>query len=170
MGRSPGEGKGYPFQYVGLENSRDCIVHGVAKSWTWLSDFHSHVHWVYPAIASSVAPFFFCMQSFLASGYFPLSQLFTSGGQSTGASASASVLPVDIQDWLPLGLIDLHAAKRRRSRVYVGINMFYCLCCHLVRKRRMFMNEVYKIRCILPYVYVAMNKYLPCFCCPLMEK
>ena len=37
---SPGEGKGYPLQYAGLENSRDCIVHGVAKSWTRLSDFH----------------------------------------------------------------------------------------------------------------------------------
>ena len=41
--RSPGEGKGYPLQYSGLENSRDCIVHGVAKSWTGLSDFHFHL-------------------------------------------------------------------------------------------------------------------------------
>ena len=40
LGRSPGEGKGYPLQYTGLENSRDCIVHGIAKSRTWLSDFH----------------------------------------------------------------------------------------------------------------------------------
>ena len=40
LGRSPGEGKGYPLQYSGLENSVDCIVHGVAKSWTGLSDFH----------------------------------------------------------------------------------------------------------------------------------
>ena len=40
LGRSPGEGKGYPLQYSGLENSMDCIVHGVAKSWTQLSDFH----------------------------------------------------------------------------------------------------------------------------------
>ena len=40
LGRSPGEGKGYLFQYSGLENSRDCIVHGVAKSWTRLSEFH----------------------------------------------------------------------------------------------------------------------------------
>ena len=38
LGRSPGEGKGYPLQYSGLGNSMDCIVHGVAKSWTWLSD------------------------------------------------------------------------------------------------------------------------------------
>ena len=42
LGRSPGEGKGYPLQYSGLENSMDCIVHGIAKSRTWLSDFHFH--------------------------------------------------------------------------------------------------------------------------------
>ena len=42
LGRSPGEGKGYPLQYSGLENSMDCIVHGVAKSKTGLSEFHFH--------------------------------------------------------------------------------------------------------------------------------
>ena len=42
LGRSPGEGKGYPLQYSGLKNSMDYIVHGVSKSWTWLSDFHFH--------------------------------------------------------------------------------------------------------------------------------
>ena len=40
LGRSPGEGKGYPLQYSGLENSTDCIVHGITKTWTRLSDFH----------------------------------------------------------------------------------------------------------------------------------
>ena len=40
LGRSPGEKKGYPLQYSGLENSTDCIVHGVTKTWTWLSNFH----------------------------------------------------------------------------------------------------------------------------------
>ena len=44
LGRSPGEGKGCPFQYCGLENSMDCIVHGVTKSRTQLSDFHFHFH------------------------------------------------------------------------------------------------------------------------------
>ena len=44
LGRSPGEGKGYPLQYSGLENSMDCIVHGVAKSQTRLSNFHFHFH------------------------------------------------------------------------------------------------------------------------------
>ena len=43
LGRSPGEGKGYPLQYSGLENSMDCIVHGVAKNQTQLSDFHSNL-------------------------------------------------------------------------------------------------------------------------------
>ena len=48
LGRSPGEGKGYPLQYSGLENSMDCIVHGVTKSWTQLSDlyFTSALCWV----------------------------------------------------------------------------------------------------------------------------
>ena len=45
LGRSPEEGKGYPFQYCGLENSRDCIVHGVAKSQTQLSNFHFTFSW-----------------------------------------------------------------------------------------------------------------------------
>ena len=43
LGRSPGEGKGYPLQYSGLESSMNYAVHGVAKSWTRLSDFHFHV-------------------------------------------------------------------------------------------------------------------------------
>ena len=44
LGRSPGEGNGYPLQYSGLENSLDCIVHEVTKSWTRLSDFHFHLY------------------------------------------------------------------------------------------------------------------------------
>ena len=55
--------------------------------------------WCHPTISSSVIPFF-CLQSFPASGSFLISLLFTSGGQSTGASASASVFPMNIQDWI----------------------------------------------------------------------
>ena len=58
--------------------------------------------WCHPTISSSVA-LFSCPQSFPASGSFANSQLFSSGGQSTGASVSASVLPMNIQDWFPLG-------------------------------------------------------------------
>ena len=59
--------------------------------------------WCHPAILSSVVPFSSCSQTLPASGYFPMSQLFPWGGQSTGVSASASVLPVNTQDWFPLG-------------------------------------------------------------------
>ena len=171
-GRFPGEGTGYTLQYSCLENSMDrgawqSIVHGVAKSWTWLSDSahysvaqkhhdllihftngaqagyfsfssvqfscsvmsislwpHESQHarppcpsptpgvysnscpsswWCHPAISSFVVPFSSCPQSFPASGSFPMSQLFAWGGQSAGVSASVSVLPMDTQDWSPLG-------------------------------------------------------------------
>ena len=59
--------------------------------------------WCNPAISSSVIPFSSCPQSLPASESFPMSQLFSSGGQSIGVSASASVLPINTQDWSPLG-------------------------------------------------------------------
>ena len=59
--------------------------------------------WCHPAISSSVVPFSSCPQSLPASGSFPVSQLFTSGGQSIGVSASTSVLPKNTQDWSALG-------------------------------------------------------------------
>ena len=63
--------------------------------------------WCHPTISSSVVPFSSHLQSFPASGYFPMSQFFTSGSQSIGVSVSASVLPKNIQDWFPLGWTDL---------------------------------------------------------------
>ena len=63
--------------------------------------------WCYPTISSSASLFSFCLQSFQASESFPISQCFTSGGQSFGASASASVLPLNIWVWFPLGLTGL---------------------------------------------------------------
>ena len=59
--------------------------------------------WCHPAISSSVIPFSSCPQSLPASGSFPVSQLFAWGGQRIGVSASASVLPMNTQDWSPLG-------------------------------------------------------------------
>ena len=59
--------------------------------------------WCHPTISFSIVPFSSCLKSFPASGSFQMSQFFTSGGQSIGISASASVLPVNIQDWSPLG-------------------------------------------------------------------
>ena len=69
--------------------------------------------WCHPTILSSVVPFSSCLQSFPASGS-QMSQFFASGGQSIGASVSASVLPINIQGWFPLGLTGL-------------ISFFFCL-------------------------------------------
>ena len=63
------------------------------------SNLYPSSWWCHPTISSSVVPFSSCLQSFPASGSFPMSQFFTSGGQSIGAS----VLPMNIQDWFPLG-------------------------------------------------------------------
>ena len=60
--------------------------------------------WCHPTISSSVVPFSSCLQSFPVSGYFPMDWFFASHGQSTGVSASASALPMNIQDWFPLRL------------------------------------------------------------------
>ena len=60
--------------------------------------------WCHPTVSSSVVPFSSCLQSFPALRSFPMSQFFTSDAQSIGVSASASVLPMNVQDWFPLGL------------------------------------------------------------------
>ena len=72
--------------------------------------------WCHPTISSSVIPFSSHLQSFPASGSFPMSQLFTSDGQSIGVSASASVLPVNIQDRFPFGLTGLISCSPRDSQ------------------------------------------------------
>ena len=75
--------------------------------------------WCHPTISSSVIPFSSYPQSFPASGAFQMSQFFTSGGQSIGASASASVLPMYIQDWFPLELTGwISLQSRGLSRVF----------------------------------------------------
>ena len=63
--------------------------------------------WCHPTISSSVTPFSSCLQSFPTSGSFPMSQFFTLGYQNIGVSASASVLPMNNQDWFPVGLTGL---------------------------------------------------------------
>ena len=75
--------------------------------------------WCHPTISSSVVPFSSCLQSFPTSESFQMSQFFTSGGQSTGASASASVLPVNTQDWSPLGWTGwISLQSKELSRVF----------------------------------------------------
>ena len=87
--------------------------------------------WCHPTISSSVVPFSSCLQSFPASGSFPVSQFFTSGGQSTGVSASTSVLPMNIQDWFPLGWTGwISLPSKGLSRVFssttVQKHRFFC--------------------------------------------
>ena len=86
---------------LGLQPTRFPIFH-------CLLEFDSNScpsnRWCHPTISSSVVPFSSCLQSFPVSGSFPVSQFFPSGGQSIGVSASASVLPMNIHDWFPLGL------------------------------------------------------------------
>ena len=73
--------------------------------------------WCHPAISSSVIPFSSRLQSFTSSGSFPVSQFFTSGGQSIRVSASVSVLPMNIQDWFPLGLTSLISLQSKRLSI-----------------------------------------------------
>ena len=81
--------------------------------WSW---------WCHPAISSSVVPFSSCPQSLPESGSFPMSQLFAWGGQSTGVSASASVLPVNTQDWSPSGWTGwISLQSKGLSRVFSNI-------------------------------------------------
>ena len=90
--------------------------------------------WCHPTISSSVVPFSSFPRSFPAPGSFLVSQLFASGGQTTGASASASVLPLNIQDWSPLGWtvwISLHS--KGLSRVFSNTT---------VQKHQFFVTQV----------------------------
>ena len=95
---------GFPFYHQHLE----------------LAQTHVHVHWrCYPTISPSIVPFSSWLQTFPALGSFQMSQFFTSGGQSIGVSASASVLPMNIQDWSPLGWTHWISVKSKRlSRVF----------------------------------------------------
>ena len=92
--------------------------------------------WCHPTISSSVVPFSSCPQSFPASGSFPLSQLFASGGQSIGASASASVLPMNIQGWFPFGLTGLISLLSK------GLHQHYSLKASILQQSAFFMVQL----------------------------
>ena len=89
-----------------LCDTMDCSTPGFPVHHKLPELSQTHVHWVgwcHPTTSTSVVPFSSCPQSFPASGSFPRSQFFVSGGQSIELSALASVLPINIQDWFPLG-------------------------------------------------------------------
>ena len=91
--------------------------------------------WCHPAISSSVVPFSSCPQSIPASGSFQMSQLFASGGQSIGVSASESVLPMNTQDWSPLGWTGwITLQSRGLSRVFSNT---------IVRKHQFFSTQLF---------------------------
>ena len=116
----------------------NCSVPGFSVFRDFL-DFASNSYplsqWWHPTILSSVAHFFSCPQSFPASGSLPVSRLSASCGQSIGASASASVLPMNIQGWFPLGLADLISLQSTGlSRVFSSttVQNISALACNLL--------------------------------------
>ena len=100
--------------------------------------------WCHPTISSSVVSFSSCPQSFPASGSFPVSQLFASGGQSIGVSASTSVLPMNTQDWSPLGWTGwISLQSKGLSRVFSNTT---------VKKHQFFGTQLSSVQLSHPYM------------------
>ena len=100
--------------------------------------------WCHPAISSSVVPFSSCPQSLPASGSFPMSQLFVWGGQSIGVSASASVLPMNTQDWSPLGWTgSISFPSKGFTRVFSNTT---------VQKHQFFCSAFFTVQLSHPYI------------------
>ena len=119
--------------------NRCCLVQLLSPVWLfaipWTAAYHASLsiinswssssQWCYPAISSSDIPFSSCLQSFPASGSFPVSRLFASSSQSIRASASSSVLSMNIQGWFPLGRTDLISLQSKGlSRVFSSITVW----------------------------------------------
>ena len=170
----------YSLQPHGLQHARppcSSLSPGVCSNSCPLSQ------WCYPTISFSVIPFSFCPQSFPASRSFPISQLFASGGQNIGASASASVLPLNIQDWFPVGLTGLISLKfKGLSRVFYSttvrkhqletilfISTTYILQSHSKNWIRRILNHFSKGNrgssyCEPLVTFLSINQYKNCFC------
>ena len=103
----------------GLQNTRLPCPSPIPRA---CSNSHPLSQWCHPTISSSVTPFSSWLQYFPASGSFPMSQFFTSGSQSIGASIS--VLPVNIQGWFPLGLTGLILQSKGLSRVFFNTTIW----------------------------------------------
>ena len=104
------------FWPIGLQHTRPPCPSPTPRAYSNLCPLSQ---WCHPTISSSLIPFSSCLQSFPASGSFTMSQFFSSGGQSIGVSASASVLPMNIQDRFPLGWTGwISLQSKRLSRVF----------------------------------------------------
>ena len=118
----------------------------------WVCSNSCPLSWWCSLNISSSVTHFSCPQSFPASGSFPVSQLFTSGGQSIGASVSVSVLPMNIQCWLPLGLTGLVNLWIWRLSVYIINNcLHYSSLFSPFREGSLFINYVFPTQFILRY-------------------
>ena len=118
--------------------------------------------WCCPTISSSTAPFSFCLQSSPASRSFPVSWLFTSRGQSTGISASASVLPMNIQSWFPLGLTGLiFLQSKGLSRVFSSTTILHCSACFMVQLSHLYMSTG---KTIALTVWTSVGKLMSLLC------
>ena len=116
--------------------------------------------WCHPAISSSVVPFSSCSQSLAASEFFPMSQLFAWGGQSIGVSASASVIPLNTQDWSPLewtGWISLQSKGLSRvfSNTTVQKHQFFGT---QLSSRSNFHTLVYIQKDIVRLIFIALDR------------
>ena len=100
--KDPDAGKDWRWEEKGTKEDEMVGWHQPPTQWTWVW-ISSGSWWCHPTISSSFVPFSSCLQSFPTSGPFQMSQLFASGGQNTGVSASTSVLPMNTLDWFPLG-------------------------------------------------------------------
>ena len=122
-------------------------------------------HWCYLTISSSATPLSFCLQSFWESGSFPVSQLFSLGGPSIGASASVSVLPVNIQGWFPLRLTSLISLQfRGLLRVFSSTTTWKLQLCGAQLLFFKFYNIVIVLPCInmySPRVYTCSSSWTP---------
>ena len=103
---------------LGLQNARRLYPLPTLRAYPNLCPLSQ---WCHPTVSFSVIPFSSSLQSFPASGSFPMIQIFASGGQSFGVSASTSVLPMNIQDWFPLGWTGwISLQYKGRSRVFTN--------------------------------------------------
>ena len=113
-------------------------------------------HWCHPTISPSVVPFSSCLLSSLASGSSPVSWFFASGGQSIGASASASVLPMNIQGWFPVELTGLiFLQSKGLSRVFSNTTVyffFFLKIYYLLFFKFYFIFKLYIIVLVLPNI------------------
>ena len=103
----------YSLRPHGLQHARPPCVSPTPGAY---SNSCSSSWWCHPTISSSVIPFSSHLQSFPASGSFPICQFFASGGQSIGVSASTSILPMNIQDWFPLGCTGVYPCSPKDSQ------------------------------------------------------